>query len=127
MVSRQLHALCFCGVAVARADVNRSATVTANRTDTFNATTVVGFDPITGAPITITRRSRSRSSLVLPGTQVNNVTGAFAFGYTAGVGMDVLLTPNVFVRGEYEFMQFPNIKAVSVNINTLRLGAGLKF
>ena len=63
----------------------------------------------------------------MPGTQVNNVTGAFAFGYTAGVGMDMLLTPNVFVRGEYEFIQFPSIKAVNVNINTLRLGAGVKF
>lgn len=117
----------FAGVAVARADVNRSTTVTANLTDTFNTTTVVGFDPITGAPITINTPQSVTTSLLLPGTQINNVTGAFALGYTAGVGMDMLLTPNVFVRGEYEFIQFPSIKAVNVNINTLRLGAGVKL
>jgi opacity protein-like surface antigen len=117
----------FAGVAVARANVNRSATVTANRTDSYTTTTVVGFDPITGVPITVSTPQSVTSTLLLPGTQVDNVTGAFAFGYTAGFGMDVLVTPNIFVRGEYEFVQFPNIKAVSVNINTVRLGGGVKF
>lgn len=116
----------FAGLALARADVNRSATVTANLTDTFSTTTVIGFDPA-GNPITLTSPQSVKSSLALPGTQVNNVNGAIAFGYTAGVGVDMLVTQNVFVRGEYEFVQFPNIKAVNVNINTLRFGGGVKF
>jgi opacity protein-like surface antigen len=39
----------------------------------------------------------------------------------------MLLTPNVFVRGEYEFIQLPNVKAVNVNVNTVRFGAGVKL
>jgi outer membrane immunogenic protein len=117
----------FAGLAVARADVNRSTTVTANLTDNFTTPTVVGVDPTTGAPIIVNTPQSVMTSLLLPGTQINNVTGAFAFGYTLGAGMDMLLTSNVFVRGEYEFIQFPNIKAVNVNINTLRFGAGVKF
>jgi opacity protein-like surface antigen len=116
----------FAGVAVARANVDRSATVTASRTDSFTVTSYV-VDPATGALIPISTPQSVTSNLVLPGTQTSNQTGALAFGYTAGVGIDMLVMPNVFVRGEYEFVQFPNIKAVNVNLNTVRLGGGVKF
>ena len=116
----------FGGLAVARANVNRSATVTANLTDNFDATTVV-TDPVTGGLITVTTPQSVTSSLVLPGTQTSVQNGTFAFGFTAGVGLDVLVMPNMFVRGEYEYVQFPNIQSISVNINTVRLGGGLKF
>jgi outer membrane immunogenic protein len=116
----------FAGLAVARANVDRSATVTADRTDTFTTTSFV-TDPVTGTIIPVSTPHSVTSNLLLPGTQTSTQTGAFAFGYTAGFGMDMLLMPNVFVRGEYEFVQFPNIKAVNVNINTVRLGGGVKF
>jgi opacity protein-like surface antigen len=89
----------FAGVAVARADVDRSATVTANRTDSFTTTSIV-IDPVTLVPITLTTPHSVTSTLILPGSQTSTQTGAIAFGYTAGFGMDVLLMPNVFVRGE---------------------------
>jgi len=41
--------------------------------------------------------------------------------------MDVLVTANLFVRGEYEYVQFPNVKGTKINLNTVRLGGGLKF
>jgi opacity protein-like surface antigen len=38
-----------------------------------------------------------------------NATGqnnALLWGYTVGAGLDWALTPNIFVRGEFEFVQF---------------------
>jgi opacity protein-like surface antigen len=116
----------FAGLAVARANVTRSATVTANRTDDFSITSIV-IDPVTGIPFTVTTPQSVMTNLLLPGTQTEGQTGAYAFGYTAGFGMDVLLMANMFVRGEYEFVRFPNIKGAHVTVNTVRLGGGLKF
>jgi outer membrane immunogenic protein len=116
----------FAGLAVARANVTRSATVTASRTDNFNIITTQ-FDPITGVPITISTPQSITTDLILPPTQNDGQTGAYAFGYTLGGGMDVLLMTNLFLRGEYEYVQFPNIKGTKINLNTVRLGGGLKF
>src|SRR5712671_3850480 len=44
----------FVGPAIGRANVVRSATVSGTLTDNFNVTEVIGFDPVTFAPITIT-------------------------------------------------------------------------
>ena len=53
----------------------------------------------------------------------NNV---LALGYAAGAGVDVLLLPNVFVRGEYEFVSLP-IARMHMSLHSLHLGGGLKF
>jgi opacity protein-like surface antigen len=116
----------FAGLAVARANVTRSATVTATRTDNFN-TINTGFDPITGNPFTIITPQSITTNLILPPTQTEGQTGAYSFGYTVGGGMDVLVMANLFVRGEYEYVQFPNIKGTRINLNTVRLGGGFKF
>ena len=112
----------FAGLAIGRADIVRSATVTATRTDSFN---LVVTDPFTGV-VTIVPQSIT-TNLLLPGPQTQSQTGAYALGYTVGAGMDFLVAQNIFVRGEWEFVQFPNIKYINVNINTVRLGAGIKF
>jgi len=52
------------------------------------------------------------------------VNGAL-YGLTAGVGMDVALTQNIFVRGEFEYVQFYG--DVEIAILAARIGVGLKF
>jgi outer membrane immunogenic protein len=99
----------FLGVAVARADVSRSATVSWVRTDFPDA----GVQP----PI-----NASGS-----GTQSDIQNGGFYFGYAAGIGMDVFVMPNAFLRGEWEFVQVPNVKGMAVNLNNVRLAVGVKF
>jgi len=99
----------FAGFAVGRADITRSATVTATVTDRV-AGVIVGTFP-----------------LILPPTQNSTQTGAYALGFAGGAGIDVLLKSNIFVRGEWEYVQFPNIKYTNVSINTVRLGVGAKF
>jgi opacity protein-like surface antigen len=57
-------------------------------------------------------------------TQVDSRKGAFFFGYAAGLGLEVCLMPNVFLRGEWEFVDLQSMKA---NINSVRTGIGVKF
>jgi opacity protein-like surface antigen len=49
------------------------------------------------------------------------------YGFSVGGGLEVALTPNIFVRGEYEFIQFAEVADIAAKISTVRVGAGLKF
>jgi outer membrane immunogenic protein len=65
-------------------------------------------------------------------TTVNGlVTGskgdAYAAGFVAGLGMDVALLPNVFLRGEWEFVAFAPVGGIRANTNTGRVGLGVRF
>ena len=46
---------------------------------------------------------------------------------SAGLGMDVALLPNMFLRGEWEFVAFAAVGGIRSNINTGRVGVGVKF
>src|SRR5882757_2789972 len=103
----------FVGAAIARADVTRSATVTAVGRDEPDAQTppITPIDP--GSVPTTTN------------TDVKN--GGFYWGYTAGIGLEFEIMPRVIARGEWEYVELPNVKGMGISINTLRAGIGLKF
>lgn len=65
------------------------------------------------------------STFAFPGT--NGTNGTWLYGATVGVGLDVMLTPNVFLRGEYEYVQFQQVAGTTIELNTARIGAGFKF
>ncbi|WP_349369021.1 outer membrane beta-barrel protein [Salinarimonas sp.] len=50
-----------------------------------------------------------------------------AFGLSAGAGVDVALTENVFLRGEWQYLYFPDVAGADVVLNTVRGAAGVKF
>ena len=52
---------------------------------------------------------------------------AFAPGFEAGLGIDVALMPNVFLRAEYEYVLFGRVGGVRSNISTARAGVGIRF
>ena len=52
---------------------------------------------------------------------------ALLWGYTVGAGLDWALTPNIFARGEFEFVQFAPISHIAVSVASGRVGAGFKF
>jgi outer membrane immunogenic protein len=106
----------FLGVAVARADVARSATVSFTRKD-FPDPQPFPNPPITPIP----------DQPFGPATQADVKNGGFYFGYAAGIGLDVFVMPNIFVRGEWEFVSLPNIKSMSISINSFRTAVGVKF
>jgi opacity protein-like surface antigen len=54
-------------------------------------------------------------------------SGHFIYGWSAGAGVDVLLMPNFFVRGEFEYMSFTEAQGIKLDIGTARVGAGVKF
>ncbi len=50
------------------------------------------------------------------------------FGYTAGVGVDWALMQNVFLRAEYEYINFGSFYDLNdCTFRPVRLGAGVKF
>jgi opacity protein-like surface antigen len=72
-----------------------------------------------------------RFSYVVTNTANNNWSDsrsqAFALGLTTGVGVDVLILPNVFLRGEWEYNVFSNVAGMRTNTNTARAALGVKF
>lgn len=60
-------------------------------------------------------------------TGSDNKNGAITAGFLLGLGMDVALLPNVFLRGEWETVSFTPISGMRVNLNSGRVGLGLKF
>jgi outer membrane immunogenic protein len=54
-------------------------------------------------------------------------SNALLWGYTVGAGLDWALTPNIFVRGEFEFVQFAPISNIAVSVASGRVGGGFKF
>jgi opacity protein-like surface antigen len=93
----------FVGIALGRADVTRSARVIASGSAT-------GLPPY----------SFDQTNAVIK-------TGDFAYGYAAGLGLDIAVLQNVFVRGEYEYVQFGEFNDLKTHIHTARVAAGLKF
>lgn len=54
-------------------------------------------------------------------------SGEWIWGYTLGGGLDVLLTQNIFLRAEYEYVQFTPVAGVQMSVNSGRAGLGFKF
>jgi outer membrane immunogenic protein len=49
------------------------------------------------------------------------------WGFSVGGGLDWALTQNVFLRGEFDFVQFAPISNISLSIISGRVGVGYKF
>ena len=102
----------FAGLAIGKSDVNIMATVAGEENP-----------PTTG----------SCSSASSPPCTPFSFTGTagrgndWMYGFTVGAGLDVALTRNVFLRAEYEYVQFAPVQGLMVDINTVRLGAAFKF
>jgi outer membrane immunogenic protein len=103
----------FVGAAVGRVDVLRSATVSYTRQDIPD----VAIPPIAAQP----------DYSFGPQTRSESRKGVFAYGYTAGLGVDVALLPNLFVRAEWEYVQFFPVQDFRIHLGTGRVGVGIKF
>jgi opacity protein-like surface antigen len=51
----------------------------------------------------------------------------YAWGFVGGLGVDVLLLPNVFLRAEYEYLDLDSVANIALNVSTVRAGIGVKF
>jgi outer membrane immunogenic protein len=96
----------FAGLAIGRADVSQSARVIASGNDIAG-----NGNPPYSADLTKTEAK----------------TGQFAYGYTAGFGVDWAMTQNLFLRAEYEYIYFGAFNNLKQTIQTARVGAGFRF
>lgn len=60
-------------------------------------------------------------------TTSSSRNNAFSAGFTAGLGIDVALMPNVFLRGEWEYIAFSPLGGIRSSTNTARVGVGVRF
>lgn len=93
------------GLAVGRMDINRAVVVTPSAT--------AGTPPGTFVPA--------------PFTLSQNINNTFAYGYSAGLGIDFCLMANLFARAEYEYVQFIDVQGLNVHMQNVRVGAAYKF
>jgi opacity protein-like surface antigen len=100
---------------------NTTGTTGTNTTGTTgtNTTSTTGTNT-TGTTGTTSIKS-SRASLS------NSKNNAIVAGFVGGLGMDVALLPNVFLRGEWEFVAFAPVSGIRANLNTVRVGIAVKF
>jgi outer membrane immunogenic protein len=91
------------GVAFGRANIARSATVSGTETTSGGVVTPFSF------------------------TESETKNNAFIYGLSWGLGADILVLPNVFLRGEYEYVKFYDVSGIKSQVQTARVGAGFKF
>jgi opacity protein-like surface antigen len=113
----------FLGLAVGRADISSSASVA-----------FCGYDPTaippaspTPDPIGCYDHSTGISTRIAQPATTQSKTGEFFAGVAAGAGVDVVVWRNVFLRGEYEYVQITTIQSLRVYLNNFRFGLGVKF
>jgi outer membrane immunogenic protein len=73
---------------------------------------------------TIERSVSASPAPLLPAWTADTKT-KLVYGYSAGLGVDVMLVGGLFTRLEYEYQRVTS--NIETNINTVRLGLGYKF
>lgn len=68
-----------------------------------------------------------QTAVGFPATSSDNRKNIYGYGLTGGVGVDVALTSNVFLRAEYQYVRFADVKGTTVDVNTIRAAGGVKF
>ncbi|WP_232628984.1 outer membrane protein [Methylobacterium sp. Leaf118] len=106
------------GVAVGRATIRDSVDIQSFGFNKTNPTVNYGYayfnpgDPMNGIPGTTT----------YGGTKKVTVGGV-----ALGAGLEYAITPNILLRGEYQYVLFNDFKGHSAELNTVRGGAAFKF
>lgn len=95
----------FGGVALGQADIVRTAHIFGTQ---VNPLAAPGF---TNVPFDVSKTDAENSHLI--------------YGYTGGLGVDVMLAASVFMRAEWEYVRFTS--AIDTSVNTVRIGLGYKF
>jgi outer membrane immunogenic protein len=90
------------GVAVGRFNYSTSATVT----DVETGAVVGTFGPV---------------------TQSKGQDNVYVGGFLAGLGVDVAVLPNVFLRAEWEYIAWGPVNGTHSSLNTGRAGIGIRF
>jgi outer membrane immunogenic protein len=111
----------FVGLAVAQVDTFRYAYASYTAVDiTPQSCGTVPCPPNSLTPTHFPDRGQSYSD-------VDVSHGKVAFGFSVGAGIDYALTQNIFLRGEFEYLQLSSINDIAMSTASVRVGAGLRF
>lgn len=99
------------GGAVGRFDTVSTITATNFLTQANPVTGAISSGMAVGYPLTV-------------GAAKKNVYG---YGLAVGAGVDMALTDNLFLRGEYQLIRFADVEGTTTTVNTARVAAGVKF
>lgn len=124
----------FFGLALGRGTYSTDASVawtqvtsspTVILTQTSNGITVTTIPAVTPSlPCTGTYANCTYANYEAGNTESGNV---WLYGFDAGVGVDIALLRNVFLRGEFEYVHFFPEKGITLDLATARAGVGVKF
>lgn len=95
----------FGGVALGQANITRTAHIYGTQ---VNPSAAPGF---TNVPFDVSATDSLNSHLI--------------YGYSGGIGVDVMLASCLFMRAEWEYVRFSAV--IDTSINTARIGLGYKF
>jgi opacity protein-like surface antigen len=95
----------FAGIALGQADIIRTARVFGTQVNPAVA------PPFNNVPFDVSASDGQYSHLI--------------YGYSFGLGTEVMLISNLFLRAEWEYVRFTS--SVDTSINTVRAGLGYKF
>ena len=95
----------FAGIALGQADIIRTARVFGTQ---VNPAAAPGFQNV---PFDVSATEAQYSKLI--------------YGYSFGVGTDVMLLSGLFLRAEWEYVRFAT--TIDTSVNTVRVGLGYKF
>lgn len=76
---------------------------------------------------TVTDRMSGAQTGTFQQTASDARDNVFAAGFVAGLGADVALLPNVFLRAEWEYIFFSPVNGIHSELNTGRVGLGIRF
>lgn len=57
----------------------------------------------------------------------DNNSGKYYFGFDGGLGLQWMIMPNVFLRGELQYIRFGSPDAIRLSASSARIGAGVQF
>ncbi len=113
----------FGGVAVGRMDASRS--VSSNVVLQDNSVAI--FTDVNGNTFSVPQPTVFTPIPSLSQSMKEERTNSFVVGWTGGLGLEYCLWGNLFLRGEWEHIQFVNVKNTAVNLDSARAGIGYKF
>jgi opacity protein-like surface antigen len=117
----------FFGFAVGRANYTSSSNVAWTTATTAPQTVLVGTQLITipaQQPVIPCAGTETCNSYAVGSSEGGNI---WMYGIDMGVGVDIAVMQNVFLRGEFEYVHFLPIKGITLDFATARAGVGLKF
>ena len=109
----------FGGLALGRVQISRSATLDVTKHDLYTVTAGgVTFPMDVSTP---------GNATPTPSSKTEGGADAIAAGYTVGLGTEMLVAGNLFLRAEWEYVQLMKIHDVAFSVNTARAGIGYRF